>query len=301
MFKEKINELKIIIEDTLKAIDLSYNIGKITLEDYDEMTSAITPYFISWKLVLRALRKEVYMFKDIDDKKALLDSKRPLPEYTVKSIREKLLLEWTYNSNAIEGNTLTLLETKVVLEGITIGGKTLREHLEVVNHKDAILYIEDIVRNEEPFTEWQIKNIHRLILKGINDNYAGNYRDQQVMILGAEHMPPEPFLIKEQMEKFIEWYNTDAKVLHPIERAAMVHIIFVGIHPFIDGNGRDSRLLLNLELMKSGYPPIVIRTDNRLNYYKALDKAHVTGKSEDFVEMVKEEVNRTLDLYLKLI
>jgi Fic family protein len=133
------------------------------------------------------------MFKEIDTKKKTLDNKRPLPEYTVKSIREKLLLEWTYNSNAIEGNTLTLIETKVVLEGITIGGKTLREHLEVVNHKEAILYIEDIVGENEEFTEWQIKNIHRLVLKGINDKYAGNYRDQQFMIAGAEHIPPEPF------------------------------------------------------------------------------------------------------------
>jgi Fic family protein len=241
------------------------------------------------------------MFKEIDDKKALLDSKRPLPEYTVKSIREKLLLEWTYNSNAIEGNTLTLMETKVVLEGITIGGKTLAEHLEVVNHRDAILYIEDIVRNEEAFTEWQIKNIHRLILKGINDNYAGNYRNQQVMISGAEHMPPEPFLIKEHMEDFVKWYNTKAQELHPIERAALVHIIFVGIHPFIDGNGRTSRLLLNLELMKNGYPPIVINTENRFKYYSALDKAHTTGDNTDFIEIVREEVNRTLDLYLKVI
>jgi Fic family protein len=241
------------------------------------------------------------MFKEIDDKKALLDSKRPLPEYTVKSIREKLLLEWTYNSNAIEGNTLTLIETKVVLEGITIGGKTLKEHLEVVNHRDAILYIEDIVRNEESFTEWQIKNIHRLILKSINDDYAGTYRDQQVMISGAEHMPPEPFLIKEKMESFVKWYNTEAQELHPIERSAMVHIIFVGIHPFIDGNGRTSRLLLNLELMKSGYPPIVISTENRFKYYSALDKAHTTGDNNDFIEIVREEVNRTLDLYLKVI
>jgi len=241
------------------------------------------------------------MFKEIDEKKALLDSKRPLPEYSVKSIREKLLLEWTYNSNAIEGNTLTLLETKVVLEGITVGGKTLREHLEVVNHKDAILYIEEIVKNEEPFTEWQIKNIHRLVLKGVNDSYAGNYRDQQVMISGAEHMPPEPFLIKEKMEEFINWYNSDAQNMHPVERAAMVHVIFVGIHPFIDGNGRTSRLLLNLELMKSGYPPIVIKTDNRLRYYSALDKAHTSGDNKNFVEIVKEEVNKTLDLYLKIV
>ena len=241
------------------------------------------------------------MFKEIDEKKALLDSKRPLPEYTVKSIREKLLLEWTYNSNAIEGNTLTIIETKVVLEGITIGGKTLKEHLEVVNHRDAILYIEDIVRSEEAFTEWQIKNIHSLILKGINDKYAGIYRDQQVIISGAEHMPPEPFLIKEEMEDFINWYNTEALELHPIERAAIVHIKFVGIHPFIDGNGRASRLLLNLELMKNGYPPIVIRTENRFKYYSALDKAHTTGESKDFIEIVKEEVNKTLEIYLKLI
>jgi Fic family protein len=241
------------------------------------------------------------MFKEIDTKKKTLDSKRPLPEYTVKSIREKLLLEWTYNSNAIEGNTLTLIETKVVLEGITIGGKTLREHLEVVNHKEAILYIEDIVGENEEFTEWQIKNIHRLVLKGINDKYAGNYRDQQVMIAGAEHIPPEPFLINEQMENFIHWYNTEAQNLHPIERAAMVHVIFVGIHPFIDGNGRTSRLLLNLELMKNGYPPIVIRTENRFKYYSALDKVHTTGDNKDFIEIVKEEVTRTLDLYLKVV
>lgn len=241
------------------------------------------------------------MFERVDEKKALLDSKRPLPEYTVKSIRENLLLEWTYNSNAIEGNTLTLMETKVVLEGITVGGKTLREHLEVINHRDAILYIEDIVRNGEPLTEWQIKNIHRLILKGIDDKYAGKYRDQQVIISGAKHIPPEPFLIKEKMENFINWYNKDAKGLHPIERAAMVHIIFVGIHPFIDGNGRTSRLLLNLELMKNGYPPIVIRVENRLRYYSALDKAHTTGDNREFIEIVSDEVEKTLDMYLKLI
>lgn len=241
------------------------------------------------------------MFKEIDRKKYILDSKRPLPEYTVKSIREHLLLEWTYNSNAIEGNTLTLMETKVVLEGITVGGKTLREHLEVINHRDAILYVEDIVSNNEPLTEWQIKNLHRLVLKGINDNYAGNYRDQQVIIAGAKHIPPEPFLIKEKMENLIKWYDSDAQRLHPIERAAMLHVIFVGIHPFIDGNGRTSRLLLNLELMKNGYPPIVIRTENRFKYYNALDKVHTTDDNKDFIDLVSEELNRTLELYLDLI
>jgi Fic family protein len=241
------------------------------------------------------------MFEEIDRKKQLLDSKRPLPEYTVKSIREHLLLEWTYNSNAIEGNTLTLMETKVVLEGITVGGKSLREHLEVINHRDAILYVEEIVRNNEPLSEWQIKNIHRLVLKGINDTYAGTYRDQQVIIAGAKHIPPEPFLIKEQMENLIKWYEGEGAVVHPVCRAALLHIIFVGIHPFIDGNGRTSRLLLNLELMKNGYPPIVIRNENRIKYYNALDKAHTTKDNTDFIQLTIEEINKTLDLYLNLI
>ena len=204
------------------------------------------------------------------------------------------------NSNAIEGNTLTLLETKVVLEGITVGGKSLREHLEVVNHKEAILYLEDIIRNKEPFSEWQIKNIYHLVLKGINDKYAGNYRDQQVMISGAQHLPPAPFLLKEKMNEFIEWYSTKAQELHPVERTAMVHIIFVGIHPFVDGNGRTSRLLLNLELMNNGYPPIVIKNANRLEYYSALDKAHTTGENFDFVSLVVKETNDMLDRYISL-
>lgn len=241
------------------------------------------------------------MYKEIDSKKIQLDNKRPFPKHTLKSIREKLLLEWTYNSNAIEGNTLTLMETKVVLEGITVGGKTLREHLETVNHREAIFYVEDIVKNEEELTEWQIKNIHRLILKGIDDNHAGSYRNQKVIISGANHTPPEPFLIRDDMEKFIDWYNTEGQTLHPVERAAMVHVIFVGIHPFIDGNGRTARLLLNLELMKSGYPPVIIRTENRLRYYNALDKAHTTNDNKDFINIIVEELNNTLDLYLEYL
>ncbi|MEK4711594.1 Fic family protein [Sporosarcina sp. FSL K6-5500] len=241
------------------------------------------------------------MFQEADRKKQLLDGKRPLPTYTLKSLREKLLLEWTYNSNAIEGNTLTLKETKVVLEGITVGGKTMREHLEVINHRDAILYVEEIVANNELLTEWQIKNLHRLILKGIDDGYAGRYRDQRVFIAGAEHVPPEPFLIREKMEELISWHDGKAQSLHPIERAAMLHIIFVGIHPFIDGNGRASRLLLNLDLMKAGYPPIIIKTENRLSYYDALDKAHTTNIYGDFIELVNSEVNHTLDWYLSLV
>src|SRR5690625_197058 len=146
------------------------------------------------------------MLEVINEKKAELDKLRPLPKYTLKSLREKLFLEWTYNTNAIEGNTLTLNETKVVLEGITVGGKTLREHLEVINHRDAIRYVEEIIIEQEPLSAWQIKNIHRLVLKGINDAYAGVYREEQVFISGAEHVPPAALLIQEKMEKMMGWY-----------------------------------------------------------------------------------------------
>ncbi|SKC81984.1 Fic family protein [Maledivibacter halophilus] len=242
------------------------------------------------------------MFKNIEDKKRKLDSLRPLKTETVKSIREKLLLDWTYNSNAIEGNTLTLVETKVVLEGITIGGKTLREHLEVINHKEAILYVEEIVKNEEPLTEWQIKNIHSIVLKGINDNYTGIYRDQNVIISGAMHIPPDYILLNELMSQFIDWYNSkEVQEMNPIERAARVHGEFVKIHPFIDGNGRTARLLLNLELMKSGYPPIVIKNNRRVEYYEALDKAHTIGDYSYFITIVKQEIENSIDLYLSLL
>ncbi len=241
------------------------------------------------------------MFELIDKKKNELNTKRPLSPNTIKSIRDKLLLDWTYNSNAIEGNTLTLVETKVVLEGITIGGKTLREHLEIINHKDAILYIEEIVQNEQKFSEMLIKNIHRLVLKGINDEFAGLYRKENVVISGAKHIPPQHYLLEDEMELFVKWYWEIGVNLHPIELAAKVHTEFVKIHPFIDGNGRTARLLLNLELMKKGYPPIIIRNENKVKYYSAIDIAHTVGDYKDFIEIVNDELNNSLDLYLGLL
>lgn len=212
------------------------------------------------------------MFEIIDDLKAKLDQHRPLSPRIVKNLHEDLILRWTYHSNAIEGNTLTLLETKVVLEGITVGGKALREHFEAINHRDAILYVEDIIKKQEPFSEWQIRNIHQLILKNIDDENAGRYRQQNVLISGATTNPPDHTLLNDKMAQFIDWYNQEAYKLHPVERAAKVHADFVGIHPFVDGNGRTSRLLMNLELMKAGYPPSVITVENRLAYYEALDQ-----------------------------
>lgn len=241
------------------------------------------------------------MFENIDIKKQRLDQKRPLPPHTVRSIREHLIVNWTYHSNAIEGNTLTLSETKVALEGITIGGKTVQEHLEVINHRDAILYVEEIVHNNEPLSEWQINSIHRLILKGIHDDYAGTYRKENVLISGTKHIPPHALQVPLQMEQLIKWYVHEGQDLHPVVRAALVHCDFVKIHPFIDGNGRTARLLLNFELMKSGYPPIVIEKETRAEYYSSLDDAHTTGDNEKFIRLVSDIVDQTLDMYLKLI
>ncbi len=229
-------------------------------------------------------------FPDIDRLKATLDHHRPLDPAVVCNLREDLIVRWTYHSNAIEGNTLTLQETKVALEGITIGGKSIREHLEAVNHKNAILLLEDLVQKNEPLTEWTIKSLHQLILKGIDDDNAGRYRTVNVRISGAEHLPPDQVRVPELMEQFITWYQTEAMALHPVERAARVHSDFVKIHPFVDGNGRTSRLLMNLELLKAGYPPAVLPVERRLAYYQALDADHVHGQQDAFVQMVAEIV-----------
>jgi len=230
------------------------------------------------------------VFETIDSLKNKLDAQHPLSPSVVKNLQEDLILRWTYHSNAIEGNTLTLLETKVVLEGITVGGKALREHFEAINHRNAIYYVEDIIKKEEPFSEWQIRNIHQLILKNIDDDNAGRYRQQNVLISGATSTPPDYTLLNDKMAHFVDWYSLESNQLHPIERAAKVHADFVGIHPFIDGNGRTSRLLMNLELMKAGYPPCVITVENRLAYYEALNQWMAFGKTEAFNQLVADAV-----------
>ena len=240
-------------------------------------------------------------FKELDGKKQKLDSKRPLPKETLKSLEENFKLEWTYNSNAIEGNTLTLKETKVVLEGITIGGKTMREHLEVINHKEAIEFLEELVQYNNELSEMDIKNIHAIVLKGIDNENAGRYRTENVIISGASHIPPDAIIVPESMEKLIYRYDEWKEKYHPIIVAALLHAEFVKIHPFIDGNGRTARLLMNFEVMKNGYPPIIIKNEERHKYYDALDVGALTGDYTDFVKMVTKQAEEMIDLYLKII
>lgn len=223
------------------------------------------------------------MFERCDTLKAELDARRPLPAHTLKTLHEQWVLEWTYNSNAIEGNTLTLKETKVVLEGITIGGKSMREHFEVINHKEAIDFIEAFLADGEAFTEYFIKSIHQLILKNIDANNAGIYRRENVLISGAEHRPPDYLHVAEQMLDLVQDYQHFSG--HPIERAARLHVDFVKVHPFVDGNGRTARLLMNFDLMQSGYWPVIFRVTDRLAYYEALDKAHTENDYSDFLQL----------------
>ena len=206
---------------------------------------------------------------------------------SIKNIDEDFQIKYIYNSNAIEGNTLTLKETKVVLEGITIGGKTLREHFEVINHAEAILYIEDMIKNKEELSEYAVKSIHSLILKNIDNDNAGRYRKQNVIISGAAHTPPDYVLVQEKMEEFINWYKT-CNNMHPVLKASKIHVDFVGIHPFIDGNGRVSRLIMNLELLKSGYQAVSIRNDKKSAYYEALDYAHCHNDYSLFYNLFAE-------------
>ena len=240
-------------------------------------------------------------FKKLDELKLKLDSFRPLDLSIVKNLHEDLVLRWTYHSNAIEGNTLTLKETKVALEGITIGGKTLREHFEAINHKDAILFMEDLAQKEERLSEYSIKQIHSLILKNIDDENKGKYRTTNVIISGAEHKPPQSFEVQSKMQEFIKKYNENITKLHPIELASFVHIEFVKIHPFLDGNGRTSRLLMNLELIKAGFPPVVIELEDRLEYYKALDIAHTENDYKPFLELMKKVVEKSFEPYFYVL
>lgn len=239
-------------------------------------------------------------FDKVDELNNKLNSKRPFSKETLKSLRNSINLEWTYNSNGIEGNTLTLRETQIVLEGITVGGKTLREHLEVINHEKAIEYIEDLVKEKNPVTEWNIKNIHQLVLKEIDDKNAGKYRSENVSIMGATHTPPDHLIVPELMEKLILNYQKWNKY-HPIIKAALIHGELVKIHPFIDGNGRTSRLVMNLSLMNSGYLPVIIKKENRLEYYNDLDKAHTTGDYTDFVKLVTNLEIEMINKYLNLL
>ena len=238
----------------------------------------------------------------LERKKAQLDTARPLPPGVVAKLKEHFDVEWTYHSNAIEGSTLTLAETRLVLlDGLTVGGKSLREHLEAINHKHAIDFVEALAVKAEPITEHNIRQTHALILRTIDDENAGAYRKGQVYITGSTYVPPVAIEVPPLMQELVAWINSaEAIELHPIERAAPAHFRLVHIHPFVDGNGRTARLLMNLILIGEGYPPAVIRRERRPEYYDALDQAY-RGEIAPFVTLVAEEAERSLDIWLGVV
>jgi Fic family protein/DNA-binding XRE family transcriptional regulator len=241
------------------------------------------------------------ILEEIDILKSKLDQFRQFDSYR---IAQALELEYTFESNRIEGNTLTLRETDLVInEGLTISGKSMREHLEAINHHEAIAYIKHLMEKNTSLNEREVLSIHNLILRGINPEDAGRYRRVQVMIKGSSFMPPQPFLVTKEMEDFFIWYETNKNGLHPIVLAAELHERLVTIHPFIDGNGRTSRLVMNLILLQNGYVIANIKGDydSRMQYYNSLEIAQTKNNKEDFLLFVAQIEKESLERFLDII
>ena len=258
-----------------------------------------------WKIPIDAEKPADGRFKSkesiltqIERKKAELDGRRPLTEGEIERLNEEFTVEYTYNSNAIEGNTLTLRETDLVLRGLTIDQKPLKDHMEAVGHKEAFDYVRELVKENAPLTESVIKQIHYLVLADKKDD-RGVYRRMPVRIMGAHHEPVQPYLIGPKMEQLLLDYA--ASEAHIVTKLARFHIEFEGIHPFIDGNGRTGRLLVNLELMKAGYPPIDIKFTDRVAYYDAFEAYHVKHDLSAMEGLFARYINARLDTYLKIL
>ena len=259
----------------------------------------------SWKIPVDAQKPADGRFKlqesilaQIDRKKAEMDGRRPLTQGELERLNEEFTVEYTYNSNAIEGNTLTLRETDLVLRGLTIDQKPLKDHMEAVGHKEAFDYVRELVKANAPLTESVIKQIHFLVLADKKDD-RGVYRRVPVRIMGALHTPAQPYLIEPKMEQLLLEYAASKE--HIVTKLARFHIEFEGIHPFIDGNGRTGRLLVNLELLKAGYPPIDIKFADRVAYYNAFDAYHAKRDLSAMENLFAGYINARLDTNLKII
>lgn len=254
-----------------------------------------------WNLTMVTLEQNQDKLVKIEAKKQELDSHRPIPTMALERIKEELSLEWTYNSNAIEGNTLSLNETKLVLEeGITIGGKSLKEHFEVINHNKAISFLMNLVKESTEFRSIDVLKLHELVMKNIDDDFAGRLRNGMVRIGGAKFTPPAPNKISDLIEELIIFVNSNPLALNPINLATVFHHRLVHIHPFFDGNGRTTRLCMNLILMRAGYPPAIILKNDRKKYYAALQKAD-QGNVASLQLLMAQAVERSLNLYLNLL
>ena len=239
-------------------------------------------------------------YDQLTNKKRALDGYRPLPPALVRNLDEWFRVELTYTSNAIEGNTLTRRETAVVIEkGLTVGGKSLREHLEATNHSRAIGAVYSLIKKRpSQLASPDLLSLHSLILRGIDDANAGRYRNIPVRISGSAVEMPNPFKVPDLVEEFMRWL-TARNFLHPVAFAGEAHFLLVTVHPFVDGNGRTARLLMNLLLLMRGYPPAIIHPRERLSYIGALEKAQLGGSRSEFDALIAKAVDRSLEIYLK--
>jgi len=239
----------------------------------------------------------------LEEKLAKLNKLRPLPKSAVQKLREKFQIEMTYNSNAIEGNSLTLKETFLVInEGITVKGKSLKDHLEAKDHHAALEYLYDLIDHNKKHTvsEMLIRNLHQIIIQKTDKEWAGKYRNAQVIIGGAKHTPPDALQVPQKMADLIDWLKSQKNKTNIVELAALLHHKLVHIHPFFDGNGRTARLTMNLLLMQAGYPLVIILKNDRKKYYDVLDKAD-SGKYEPLIKFIAQSIERSLDIYLKTL
>lgn len=237
-------------------------------------------------------------FERLYDKLAVLQQSRPLPSIALQKIKESLTIEWTYNSNSIEGNTLTLRETQMVLqEGITVKGKSLREHFEAKNHEKAIDYLYSLVYENYTFRSIDILSLHKLVLRMIEEEFAGRIRNGGVRITGANFVPPNANKVSDLLDELIDFVNSIPLDLNDIELATVFHHKLVLIHPFFDGNGRTVRLAMNLLLMRKGFPPAIILKNDRKKYYEALNQAN-SGNYQKLMLLMSQPLERTLNIYI---
>ena len=252
---------------------------------------------MNWQSNPWGIEKVQSLLERVEAKKVRLSQMRPIPAIAMERLRESLMMEWTYHSNGIEGNTLTLQETRIILsDGLTVGGKSLREHFETLNHHEAIQVLETMVNSKYRMKSKDILHIHELVLQRIEKEYAGRYRNAGVRITGANFTPPNALKVDALMDELIDWVNEE-KELPLIVRATIFHHRMVWIHPFSDGNGRAVRLMFNLILMSAGYPPAIILQQDRKKYYDALNKGN-QGNYEKLVLLVLQALERSLDIYL---
>ena len=306
--REQVAKLAQVLELDYETLMVAWLKEKILYEIGDDnlalraMVLAEEQIRYNSSFVRKALSKNLQSLLDqIDVLKSKLDKLRQFDSFR---IAQALELEYTFESNRIEGNTLTLRETDLVInEGLTISGKSMREHLEAINHVEAIGYIKQLMERNFPLTEREVLSVHNLILRGIIPEDAGRYRRVQVMIKGSSHMPPQPFIVPKEMEDYFIWFEENKSKLHPVILAAEMHERLVTIHPFIDGNGRTSRLVMNLILLQNGYVIANIKGDyeSRMNYYQSLETAQTSGNKEDFLLFIATIEKECLERYLDII